>query len=314
MTRADGQDMDQDRRQRCSDLAGLLHRFAGADGLHHAPSPGVHCVRYSKSDRATKRQWRACLAIVAQGCKEVVVGSDTFAADAGQFTAAPIHLPVISRIAAADPESPFLAILIDLEPRLLNEVAAHFEAVAPQDFATPARGFFRGTASAEMLDAAVRLATLFGSREDAQALGPLVVKELFYHLLKGPEGAAIRQFARSATVTHRISRAAFEIRSGLGDHLDVAALAKSARMSRSAFFKHFKAVTSLSPIQYQKRLRLLEAQRLMVDHGETAEQSSFRVGYTSASQFSREYSRMFGESPLRHVLKLKRTGVAARQI
>jgi AraC-like DNA-binding protein len=306
--------MDQDGRQRCSDLARLLHRFAAADGLHHAPIPGVHCVRYSGRHRPTKRQWRACLAIVAQGCKEVVVGSDTFAADAGQFTAAPIHLPVISRIAAAAPESPFLAILIDLEPRLLNEMAAHFEAVTPQEVATRARGFFRGTASAEMLDAAFRLATLFRSREDAQALGPLVVKELFYHLLKGPEGAAIRQFARSGTVTHRISRAAFEIRSDLGDDVDVVALAKAARMSRSAFFKHFKAVTSLSPIQYQKRLRLLEAQRLMVDHGETAEQSSFRVGYTSASQFSREYSRMFGESPWRHVIKLKRAGVAAREI
>ncbi|HXB53324.1 MAG TPA: AraC family transcriptional regulator [Vicinamibacteria bacterium] len=305
--------MDQENRQRCSDLARLLHRFAAVDGLHHAPSPGVHCIRYSKRDRPTKRQWRACLAIVAQGCKEVVVGSDTFVADAGQFTAAPIHLPVISRIAAAAPDSPFLAILIDLEPRLLNEAAALFEAVARQDFATPARGFFRGTASAEMLDAAVRLATLLQS-EDAQALGPLVVKELLYHLLKGPEGPAIRQFARSGTVTHRISRAVFEIRSDLGDDVDVAALAKAARMSRSAFFKHFKAVTSLSPIQYQKRLRLLEAQRLMVDHGETAEQSSFRVGYTSASQFSREYLRMFGESPLRHVIKLKRAGVAGREI
>src|SRR5260221_988158 len=183
--------MDQDGRQRCSDLARLLHRFAAADGLHHAPSPGVHCVRYSKSDRPTKRQWRACLAIVAQGCKEVVVGSDTFAADAGQYTVAPIHLPVISRIAAAAPESPFLAMLIDLDPRLLNEAAAHFEAVAPQDFAPPARGFFRGTASAEMLDVAVRLATLFRSREDAEALGPLVVKELFYYLLNVPASPAI---------------------------------------------------------------------------------------------------------------------------
>jgi AraC-like DNA-binding protein len=305
--------MDQDYRQRCSDLANLIHRFTAADGLHHAPVPGVHCARYSKTDRPTKRQWRACLAIVAQGCKEVVVGLETFAGKAGQFTAAPIHLPVISRVAAATPESPFLAILIDLEPRVLNEVAAHFEAFALQESAPPVRGFFRGTASPEMLDAAVRLATLFQSSEDAQVLGPLVVKELFYYLLKGPEGPAIRQFARLGTVTHKISQAAFEIRSDLGNDVDVVALAKAARMSRSAFFKHFKGVTSLSPIQYQKRLRLLEAQRLMVDHGETAQQSSFRVGYTSASQFSREYVRMFGEAPLRHVIKLKRAG-AAREI
>jgi len=306
--------MDQDYGQRCADLAELLHRFAATDGLHSAPSPGVHCVRYSKSDRPTKRQWRACLAIVAQGRKEIEVGSETFAASAGQFTAAPIHLPVISRIAAATPESPFLAILIDLEPRVLNDVAANFDTVPLPEPVAPTRGFFRGAASPEMLDAAVRLARLFPTRGDARALGPLVVKELFYYLLKGPQGPAIRQFARSGTVMHKIAQAVFEIRTNLGDDVHVAAMAKAARMSRSAFFKHFRATTSLSPIQYQKRLRLLEAQRLMLEHGETVEQSSFKVGYASASQFSREYSRTFGESPLRHVIKLKRAGHAPRAI
>jgi transcriptional regulator GlxA family with amidase domain len=141
-----------------------------------------------------------------------------------------------------------------------------------------------------------------------------VVTELFYHLLKGPEGTALRQFARSGTVMHKISQAIFEIRSNLADDIEVEALAKGARMSRSAFFKHFKAATSLSPIQYQKRLRLLEAQRLMVERGETAEQSSFSVGYASASQFNREYSRTFGESPLRHVRRLRRAGTTVREI
>src|SRR5258708_7868891 len=165
-------DMDQDYRQRCSDLATLILRFTAADGLHHAPVPGVHCARYSKTDRPTKRQWRACLAIVAQGCKEVVVGLETFAGKAGQFTAAPIHLPVISRVAAATPEKPFLALLIDLEPRVLNEAAAHFEAVALQESAPPVLGFFRGTATPQMLDSSVRLPTLSHRPAAPQALRP----------------------------------------------------------------------------------------------------------------------------------------------
>jgi AraC-like DNA-binding protein len=306
--------MNQDYRRRCSELAKLLHRFAATDGLHPAFTPGVHGVRYSRTDRPTKRQWRACLAIVAQGCKEIRFGLDTFAANAGQFTAAPIHLAVTSRIAAATPASPFLAILIDLDPRVLNEVAAQLDGAPTPRSDSAVRGLFRGTASAEMLEAAVRLATLLPNREKARVLGPLAVKELFYHLLKGPQGTDIREFARSGTVTHRIARAVFDIRSNLGEDVDVAALAKAVRMSRSAFFKHFKAATSLSPIQYQKRLRLLEAQRLMLELDETAERSAFSVGYGSASQFSREDSRTFGESPLRHIMKLKREGTTAREI
>ena len=136
-------------------------------------------------------------------------------------------------------------------------------------------------------------------------LGPLVIKEILYHLLKGADGPAIRQFLRSGSKMHKISQAIYSLRSDLSEDADVTSLAKAAHMSRSAFFKHFKEATAMSPIQYQKRLRLLEARRLMIDDGEKAEGSAFKVGYNSASQFSREYSRMFGNSPLRDTVKLK---------
>jgi transcriptional regulator GlxA family with amidase domain len=129
---------------------------------------------------------------------------------------------------------------------------------------------------------------------------------LLYLLMKGPEGAAIRQYVRAGSTMHRVSQAIHVLKSALDQDIDVSALAQTANMSRSAFFKHFKEVTAMSPIQYQKRLRLHEARRLMIEQGHSAEKSSFEVGYQSPSQFSREYSRMFGISPARDANRVKR--------
>jgi AraC-like DNA-binding protein len=196
----------------------------------------------------------------------------------------------------------------------LSEVAAHLENGFPKETEIPLRAVFIGKASDRMLEAAVRLGKLFQVPEDALVLGLLVIKEIFYHLIKGPDGPAIRQFVRSGSKVHKISQAIYSLRSGLSEDVDVTSLARAANMSRSAFFKHFKEVTAMSPIQYQKRLRLLEARRLMTDDGETAEGSAFKVGYNSASQFSREYSRMFGNPPLRDAMKVKETDYPIQQM
>jgi transcriptional regulator GlxA family with amidase domain len=154
----------------------------------------------------------------------------------------------------------------------------------------------------------VRLVGLFRTPKDAAVLGALVIKEILYLLMQGPEGAAIRQFVHSGSKMHQISHAIHALESELEKEVDVPALAQTANMSRSAFFKHFKEVTAMSPIQYQKRLRLHEARRLMLETGGSAESSCFKVGYKSASQFSREYSRMFGIPPARDAAKLKSSG------
>jgi AraC-like DNA-binding protein len=289
-----------------TELATRLHRLATRPGTHESPFPGVHLARYDVTDRRAKRRWRACLAIVAQGTKEVVLGGTTYRCAEGYYTAAPLHLPVISRIAVASPRTPFLALLVDLNPLTLAEVAAQLDDEYLRASTASVRALFRGLASESMLEAAVRLTRLLSSKDDVRVLGPLVVKELVYHLLRGTEGPAIGQFVRSGTKTQKVAQAAFLIRSNLQADLDVVALAKAAAMSRSAFFQHFKDVTSLSPIQYQKRLRLLEAQQLMVQAEQTAQTSAYRVGYQSASQFSREYTRMFGDSPSHHAARLRR--------
>jgi AraC-like DNA-binding protein len=250
------------------------------------------------------------MAIVVQGSKEVVFCGQVYLCDELYYTAAPVHLPVISRIASAVPNRPFLALLIELDAAILNEVGSQIEGIEAAA-RTPGRVFFKGRANEEMLEAAVRLTKLFTRRDDARVLGPLVVKEMFFHLLKSSEGAAIWQFTRSGSKMHKISQAIFTLRSNLHTDVDVAALAKAAGMSRSAFFQHFKNVTSMSPIQYQKRLRLLEARRLLIETDDTAEGSAFKVGYKSSSQFSREYSRMFGISPARDATKMRTLGRSA---
>lgn len=278
------------------------------DGRHATPVPGVSCVKFSRPKRRERNHWRACLGLMLQGSKEITVGQDIHRCGELDFTATPIDLPVISRVPKASAEEPFLALLIDLEPLVLSEVTAQLEKESVQEMDEPLLAMFSGKANDKMLEAFERLLRLFQNPEEARVLGPLVTREILFHLLRDPQSAGLRQFVRSGSKTHRISQVIHTLRSELSEELDVPSLAKAANMSRSAFFKHFKDATAMSPIQYQKRLRLLEARRLMIE-GETAESSAFLVGYKSASQFSREYSRMFGKSPLRDTSQEKKSTI-----
>jgi AraC-like DNA-binding protein len=297
-----------------SELAKTINDFVPKDGVHASPVPNVHCIKWSRTDRRAKRYWRASLAIVAQGCKELILGREIYRYDDAHYSVTPIDLPVTSRIFLASPEKPFLCLKIDFNSQTLSEVADQLEKDFGQELENPLRAVFIGKASDKMLEAAIRLGGLFQTPEDAPVLGSLVVKEILYHLLKSADGPAIWQFVRSGSKMHRISQAIYKLKSDGIQEVDIAALAKAANMSRSAFFKHFKEMTALSPIQYHKRLRLLEARRLMLERGETAEGSAFKVGYNSASQFSREYSRMFGNPPFRDARKIKKTGHPIHQL
>lgn len=289
-----------------SELARLINRATPRDGVHESPLPGTQCVKISRATTREKGYWGSSLCIVAQGTKEILLGRQLYRFDDLHYFATPIDLPVIGRVTSVSAERPFLCLRIALDPIALRQVDAQLAADCPPARAGVERGVFVGSVGNGMLAAAVRLAGLFATPEDGRVLGPLVVQEILYHLLKGADGAPIRQFLRSGSATHRVAQAIYTLSSELGDEVDVEALAKAANMSRSSFFRHFKEVTSMSPIQYQKRLRLLEARRLMVEEGESAEGSGFRVGYKSASQFSREYSRMFGTPPSRDLQRIRR--------
>lgn len=290
-----------------ADFIKALEIYAPDEGFQATPIDGVYSVKLSHRSAEYKKQtWRACLAIIAQGCKEVILEGEIYRCDATHYTATPIMLPVVSRIAEAAPDKPFLGILIDLEASTLFETARRLDdfTEAGTNPKTVPRALFRGRADGKMLAAAIRLTGLLtAAREESRVLAPLVIRELFYHLLKGEEGAAIRQYVRAGSPLQKIAQAVHTLESELERDINIAELSRAAQMSRSAFFDYFKQVTALSPIQFQKRLRLLEAKRLMTETGETAERSAYLVGYKSASQFSREYARMFGRPPARDAKK-----------
>lgn len=286
------------------ELAKAIHASAPEDGVNKTSLPGAYCVKFSHSDCRWQR-WHASLCIVVQGHTEITLDSEVYQYHGVHYIATPVDLPVNSHLYAEGPEQPFLCLKIMFDSAILNELAAQIETDLPNEQGESLRAMFIGKADDTMLETAIRLGKLFQAPEDAPVLGPLAVKEIFYRLLKGPDGPALRQFIRSGSKMYKISQAIYTLRANLSGDIDVVSLAKTASMSRSAFFKAFKEATAMSPIQYQKRLRLLEARRLMAVDGETAESAAFSVGYSSASQFSREYSRMFQCSPMRDVLKIK---------
>ena len=289
-----------------NELAKMINRFSSGDGLHPSSVPGVSCIKMSQADRRRKNHWRSGLAIVAQGCKEIIFGSRTYRCDEYDYIATPLDLPVTSRIYSATSETPFLCLKLEFDSLILGEMTAQIETHSEKASEAPLRAMFIGKANERMLEAALRYGRIFSSPEEAPILGELVTREIFYHLLKGEDGAAIRQFLRSGSRMNKISQAIYRLGSELSEDIEISELAKAANMSRSAFFKQFKEVTALSPIQYQKRLRLLEARRLMIEDGENAESAAYKVGYKSSSQFSREYSRMFAKPPHRDIANINK--------
>ena len=297
-----------------SNLVKTLDALSPNDGMLETHVPDVTCIKLSHTDKPTKRRWHACIGIVAQGSKEIILGRETYSCAACDYTVTPMDLPVASRLVSATPAKPFLAILIKFDPLVLSEVASHIVNDISEPIRSPLRGLFIGRSGDAMMEAALRLSRLLNNPHDGPVLGPLVIKEIMYHLLKGSDGGAIRQYVLSGSKMHKISQAINAIKYAIAEDVDVEALARAMHMSRSAFFAHFKQATAMSPIQYQKRLRLLEARRLMTEEGKTAESSAYAVGYSSASQFSREYSRMFNNPPVKDAVKIKKQGHSIHQI
>jgi AraC-like DNA-binding protein len=206
-------------------------------------------------------------------------------------------------VVEATPDRPCLAVRLSFDPAVVGELLA--DCPDPPPSGPPARGLDLSPIEPRLLDAVGRLVALLDSPRDIAALAPLVLREVTYRVLAGPQGARLRQVAAAGAPGQRIARAVRWLKDHFADPLRVESLAREARMSLSGFHQHIKAVTGLSPLQYQKWLRLHEARRLMLGKGLDAAEAAFRVGYESPSQFSREYHRMFGAPPRRDVAALK---------
>ena len=284
-------------------LASAVERHTASDGEHDTAVRALWLYRYSAPTDLLAVVYEPSLCVVAQGAKEALLADETYRYDPAHSLLVSVHLPVSSRVVEASSDRPCLIVRVSLDPAVVGEILAEGTATPPPEL--PARGLAVSQVELPLLDAVSRLVTLLDSPQDIGQLSPLVLREITYRLLTSPQGSRLRQIASPGAPAQRISRAIRWLKDHFAEPLRIDALAKHVRMSPSAFHLHFKSVTALSPIQYQKRLRLQEARRLMLGEGIDAAEAAFRVGYESPSQFSREYRRMFGAPPRHDVTALK---------
>lgn len=277
--------------------AALRHAEAHADGdgLARTPIEGVTVMRALVPTGVTKSIYKPVICLILQGAKQVAAGPDSYVFAAGQVAVISADVPVASRIIKASRAEPYLAVAVDLDLSILLELAA--QVAGP--VGGPLPPVLVDDTDAAVADCALRLMRLLDRAEAIAVLRPSILRELHYWLLAGRHGAAVRGLAGPDGVAQHVARAVAVLRAEFDAKLTVERLAAVAGMSPSSFHQHFRAVTSLSPLQFQKQLRLIEARRRMLNDGLSATRAAFEVGYGSVSHFTREYGRMFGQPPRR---------------
>jgi AraC-like DNA-binding protein len=284
-------------------LAAAVVRQAAADGAYETAVPALRLSRFSAPSDLVSLVYEPSLCVVAQGAKEVVLADEAYRLDPAGSLLVSVDLPVAARVVEASPGRPYLAVRIGLDPAVVGELLAQGTAAPPPG--PPARAIAVTPAEPMLLDAVSRLVVLLDSPQDIGPLAPLVLREITYRVLTGPQGSRLCQSVSAGAPAQQIALAIRWLKDHFAEALRIESLARRVRMSPSAFHLHFKGVTALSPLQYQKRLRLQEARRLMLGEGLDAAEAAFRVGYESPSQFSREYRRTFGLPPRRDVAALR---------
>jgi AraC-like DNA-binding protein len=286
-------------------LGKLIALHTPYDGAFELRAPGVYAIRLSRTNSGlTHAVMRSSVCLVAQGAKSVMVGDDVFEYEASQIAVYSVDVPVAAQVTRASHAEPYLNLKIDLDPHKVAELAAK---VYPHGLPQPREGraVWVGDADASIIDAATRLLEVMAQPAEAELLAPLILDEILIRLLRSPMGSRIAQIGHSESSLQRVARAVAWLRSNYDQPVDVDDLAAIVNMSVSSFHRQFKSVTSMSPLQYQKALRLQEARRLMLTERLDAGNASRRVGYVSPSQFSREYGRFFGAAPTRDIQRLR---------
>ena len=263
---------------------------------------GLHFNRASSPAECVHSVSVPAFCVIAQGSKEVLLGSDRYQYDPMHYLLATVELPIASQILGASQAQPYLSLRLDLDPTLVGSVMV--EAGHPSSRAE-VKAIDVSPLDANLLDAVVRLVRLLDSPAEAPILAPLIKREIIYRLLMGAQGARLRQIAVLGGYTHHIVRAVDRLRKDFDQPLRIESIAQELGMSVSGFHHHFKSVTAMSPLQFQKQLRLQEARRLMLGQNLDATSAAYRVGYDDASHFNREYKRLFGAPPMRDVERLR---------
>ena len=289
------------------ELARKTTEFIGNAEDKATDIPGLSLHRRTAPTLPCRTTYHPGVIVIAQGRKQVNLGRKSFIYDASRFLVTAIDLPTVARVAEATKETPCLALTIKLDMSVVREILGREEIhVAESPSGTPAMS--TGVTTREFLSACCRLVDLLTSPQDIPFLGGLILREIIYRVLRGPAGARLRAIATLGDQSHRTAKAVAWITANYAKPLRVEDLAQVASMGVSTLHHHFRMLTAMSPLQYQKQLRLQAARSLMLNSGIDAASAAFEVGYESPTQFSREYSRFFGQPPIRDVQSLREAG------
>jgi AraC-like DNA-binding protein len=266
--------------------------------------PGLSLFRRDEPTQPTSYMQEPSICLIAQGVKSVLLGDDTYVYDTRHFLITSLDLPTVVEVIKASRERPYLGLRLRLDRREISQLMVESN-LPPPRAQQSSRGMAIGEVTLPLLTAFQRLIDLLDEPKDIPILAPIIQREIMYRLLVSDQGARLRQIASAGSQSHQIARAIDWLKSNFTRPLRIDDLAAHVHMSTSSFHHHFRALTAMSPLQYQKWLRLNEARRLMLTEHLDAATAAFRVGYESPSQFSREYRRLFGEPPLRDITKLR---------
>jgi AraC-like DNA-binding protein len=296
--------MSEQIYKRQKELAKLIERYSGQDGNHTTAVPSLFFTRLSNAVGPSHGVYNPSLCIIVQGMKEVLLAQERFIYNPANYLVASVDLPVTAQVIEASTAVPYLAFKLEFTPSQILEVLGNAEIQADSK-KSEKRAMFVSPIDSSMLDAVIRLVRLLDNPKDIPVLAPLFKQEILYRVLQGPYGGTLGQMAIEGSYTYRIRDAIEHIMHNYDQSFRIEDLADIASMSVSSLHRHFKEVTAMSPIQFQKQIRLQEARRLLLSESTDAADVAFRVGYESPSQFSREYSRMFGLPPREDIKRLR---------
>jgi AraC-like DNA-binding protein len=291
------------------ELVERIGRAMREDGTTQ-PLQGLYLSRSSLPLKPLHSVLKPSLCLIAQGSKEVLLSDSRYRYDPSHYLLSTVELPRVSQVLEASKERPYLSLRLELAPTLVGAVMVEAGYSSQRDHAD-VRAIDVSPLDVHLLDAFVRLTRLLDSPADAPVLLPLITREIIYRLLRGEQGTRLRHLALLGGYTPHIARAVGRLRQDFDQPLRIEQIAHELGMSVSGFHHHFKAVTALSPLQFQKRLRLQEARRLMLSEDLDAASAAYRVGYRDASHFNREYKSLFGVPPMRDVQRLREEALAS---
>jgi AraC-like DNA-binding protein len=285
-------------------LGKSIARLTENGELHTTAVPGLSLFQRVEPTGPITGMYEPSVCLIAQGAKRVQLGDDTYVYDAHHYLITSVHLPTVVQIMEASREKPYLGLRLMLDQREISQLMVDSN-LPPPRVQQSSRGMATGEVTLPLLTAIQRLIDLLADQQDIPILAPIIQREIIYRLLVGDQGERLRQIASTGSQSNQIARAIDWLKGNFSEPLSINDLAAKSSMSTSTFHHHFRSMTALSPLQFQKQLRLQEARRLMLAERMDAANAAFQVGYESPSQFSREYNRLFGAPPLRDITNLR---------